>query len=146
MARAALLALAVVLFCGVAHAQESVGLTLQFDSRGSKVRDNKKTAQILGAIADCVCKVKVGQVKAGAVLGQSSTFNHQSIATFTCEGPTKDGKALLATCNSNIKDGWFSSSNAKKCIKKYTDTWAVGDSIKLEKATCSNIKVAAPKP
>lgn len=38
-------------------------LTLQFDSRGSKVNDPKKAAQILAAIADCVCNVPATQVR-----------------------------------------------------------------------------------
>ncbi|KIY91958.1 hypothetical protein MNEG_16005 [Monoraphidium neglectum] len=51
---------------------------------------------------------------------------------------------LLKACTANTKDGWFSSSNGKKCIKKYTDTWAIGDSVKLEKANCVSVKAAAP--
>jgi hypothetical protein len=37
----------------------------------------------------------------------------------------------------NTKSGLFSSSNAAKEIKKATDTWAVGDSVKLQSATCA---------
>ena len=44
-----------------------------------------------------------------------------------------------------MRDGWFSSSNAKKCIKKYTDTWAIGDSVKLQAANCAEVKTAAPR-
>jgi hypothetical protein len=52
---------------------------------------------------------------------------------------------LLASCKSNIKPGWVSSSNGKKCIKKYTDTWAIGDSVKMQSANCADVKVAAPR-
>ncbi len=37
----------------------------------------------------------------------------------------------------NTKSGWLSSSTAAKEIKKATDTWAVGDSVKLQAATCA---------
>jgi hypothetical protein len=62
---------------------------MQFDNRGSKVADPKKAAQILAAIADCVCNVPVSQVKYGGTIGQSTLLNHQSVSTFTCVGPTK---------------------------------------------------------
>ena len=116
---------------------------LQFDSRGSKVSDPKKAAQILAAIADCVCNVAPTQVKYGGTIGQSSLLNHQSVSSFSCVGPTKTGKSLLDTCKANVKDGWVSSSNAKKCIKRYTDTWAIGDSVKLESANCAPQQTAA---
>jgi hypothetical protein len=32
------------------------------------------------------------------------------------------------------------SSNAKRCIKKYTDTWAPGDSVKVENAKCQAVQ------
>jgi hypothetical protein len=64
---------------------------MQFDNRGSKVADPKKAAQILAAIADCVCNVPVSQVKYGGTIGQSTLLNHQSVSTFTCVGPTKSG-------------------------------------------------------
>ena len=39
----------------------------------------------------------------------------------------------------NTKKGWFGrSSEAAKAIKKATDSWAIGDSVKLENAVCAN--------
>ncbi|GBF98840.1 hypothetical protein Rsub_11605 [Raphidocelis subcapitata] len=146
MARATIVVALLVVALGVASAQEAVGLTLQFDNRGSKVSDPKKAAQILAAIADCVCNVPPSSVKYSGTIGQSTLLNHQSVSSFQCSGPTKGGKSLLDACKSNTKDGWFSSSNAKKCIKKYTDTWAVGDSVKLQQANCVEVKTAAARP
>lgn len=146
MARVTFALALVMLALGAAQAQDAIGLTLQFDNRGTKVADPKKAAQILAAIADCVCNVPPTQVKYSGTIGQSSLLNHQSVSSYQCVGPTKAGAPLLSTCKSNTRDGWFSSSNAKKCIKKYTDTWAVGDSVKLQAADCATIKTAAVKP
>jgi hypothetical protein len=40
--------------------------------------------------------------------------------------PPKHKTQLLNVCNANIKDGLLSSSTAKKCIKRKTDTWWAG--------------------
>jgi hypothetical protein len=49
----------------------------------------------------------------------------------------------------NTKGGWLSGSTAAKEIKKATDTWAPGDSVKVQSATCAPaagvVKSAAPK-
>jgi hypothetical protein len=39
----------------------------------------------------------------------------------------------------NTKSSVFSSSTAAKELKKATDTWAPGDSIKLQSATCAPV-------
>jgi hypothetical protein len=44
---------------------------------------------------------------------------------------------MLCCVQANTKSGLFSSSNAAKEIKKATDTWAVGDSVKLQSAACA---------
>jgi hypothetical protein len=71
-------------------------LILQFDNRGTKVADPKKAAQILAAVADCICDVPPTQVKYSGTIGQSSLFNHQSVSSYQCVGPTKAGKPVSA--------------------------------------------------
>ena len=47
---------------------------------------------------------------------------------------------LVPSCccaQANTKASLFSSSNAAKEIKKATDTWSIGDSVKLQSATCA---------
>ena len=58
------------------------------------------------------------------------------MSTYVCRGPTTNNRALLQNCQANVKSGLlpFSSSNAKKCVRKYTNTWAVGDSVTVRAA------------
>jgi hypothetical protein len=74
--------------------------------------------------------------------GQSNLINHKSTYTFAATGATTNGNTILANCQAAAKNGWFSSSDLAKQIKKATDTWMPGDSIKVKKATCAAFKVS----
>lgn len=140
--------LAVMLLVGAAHAQiasnsistgatrDRATLTVQYDNRGSKTMSPSTDQKVRQALADKVFLVPVSQVRTAGGLGQSGLFNHQSVVIYQAVGPTTNGKTVLANCKANTKSGWFTSSAAKKAIKKGTDTWAIGDSLKLETASC----------
>jgi hypothetical protein len=66
--------------------------------------------------------------------------NHKSTVTYAATGPTSNGKTPYDNCVAASKSGWFSSSAVKKEIKKATDTWMPGDSVKVESATCAQFK------
>jgi hypothetical protein len=62
--------------------------------------------------------------------------------TYAATGPTLNGKTPYDNCVAASKSGWISSSQVKKEIKKATDTWMPGDSVKVEKAVCQQFKSA----
>lgn len=132
----ALAVLAMFALAGVAHAQprvDTASLQIQFDNRGSKV-EGKKTV-LINTVAKML-KVDPKQVSMN-VIGQSGLLNHQSVATFTATGPASNGKSVYANCAEVVKSGWFTKAEAAKQINKASDSWMPGDSLKLEKATCS---------
>lgn len=140
----ALALVAMIAFAGVAHAQQTrpvnaaprvdtASLQVQFDNRGSKVEGKKDT--LIKAVAS-MFQVSPSQVSMN-VLGQSSLLNHQSVATFAAVGPTKNGKSVYQNCVDAVKSGWFSKSQVSKQLNKASDTWWPGDSVKVQKATCS---------
>jgi hypothetical protein len=144
----AFLVFVVLAFAGVARAQNSnvAILTVEFDNRGTKTMDSKTSSKILGALADKVFLTQTPkQVTMAGGLGQSSLFNHQSVVIYTAVGPTTNGKSVLANCQANIKKGFFSGSTLEKSLKKATDTWLPGDSVKVSKAVCSVPKTAGRK-
>lgn len=130
--------LAVLALAGCANAQGDVAsLVIQFDNRGSKVMSKDTNNKILKALAENVFLVAPGQVTTVSGLGQSSLTNHQSTVTYLAVGPAKNGKSVFQNCQTNTKSGWFSGSTVEKALKKATDTWAIGDSVKVQKAQCS---------
>jgi hypothetical protein len=135
----AFLVFAVLAFAGVARAQSGnvAILTVEFDNRGSKTMDTKTANKILTALADKVFLTPFKQVTMAGGLGQSTLFNHQSVVVYTAVGPTTNGLSVLANCQANIKKGFFSGSTLEKSLKKATDTWLPGDSVKVKKAACS---------
>jgi hypothetical protein len=121
---------------GVAQVQaqpDTASLQIQFDNRGSKVEGQK--TNLINAVAKML-KVSPKSVSMN-VIGQSGLLNHQSVATFTATGPTTNNKSVFANCAEVVKSGWFSSSAAKKELNKATDSWVPGDSVSVQKATCS---------
>jgi len=145
---------AVCLLAAVAGAYAQAGadgamITIQFDNRGSKVMSPDANKKIVAALAKHVFMVPPGNVVRSTGIGQSSLLNHQSVVTYTAQGPTTNGKSPLANCQANIKSGWLTGSVAAKEIKKATDTWAPGDSVKLQSATCApaaGVVKPAPRP
>lgn len=151
MSRCIILALALVCLAAGAQAQsyrptmstatrpaQSAGpdiatLTLEFDNRGSKVQGKEKA--MVAALAKAF-GVPPSQVSSGGVIGQSSLFNHQSVASFTITGPAQNGKSVYDNCLAVVKKGWFTKSQLTKDVNKASDTWMPGDSLKVEKATC----------
>jgi hypothetical protein len=132
----ALAIVAMFALAGVAQAQprpDTASLQIQFDNRGSKVEGKKST---LIAVVARMLKVDPKSVSMN-VIGQSGLLNHQSVATFTATGPTTNGKSVYTNCAESVKSGWFTKAAANKEINKATDTWMPGDSVKVEKATCS---------
>eukprot|EP00775_Hariotina_reticulata_P010782 gene10782-10939_t len=112
-------------------------LTIQFDNRGSKVLSKDTNARILKALAEKVFLVPVGNVATVSGIGQSGLLNHQSTVTYAAVGPSVNGKTVIANCQTNTKSGWFSGAQVEKALKKATDTWMPGDSVKVQKASCS---------
>jgi hypothetical protein len=137
MARFVVLAVvAMFALAGVAHAQvraDTASLQIQFDNRGSKVEGKKST--LIPVVAKML-KVDPKTVSMN-VIGQSGLLNHQSVATFTVSGPTSNGKSAYTNCAESVKSGWFTKAEAAKQINKASDSWMPGDSLKVEKATCS---------
>lgn len=151
--KACYIALGLLLAVVGAHAQaanDGAMVTIQFDNRGSKVMSPDAEKKITQALAKHVFNVPAANVVRSTGVGQSNLVNHQSVVTYTAVGPTLNGKTPLANCQANTKGSLFSSSTAAKEIKKATDTWAPGDSIKLQSATCAPaagiVKPAAAKP
>lgn len=116
---------------------QSATITIQFDNRASKAMSPSINQKVVRALADAVFQVPPTQVRMSGGIGQSRLFNHQSIVTYQAVGPTLNGRTPLANCQAAIKSGWFRSSAAKTAIKKATDGWIPGDSLKLEKAVCT---------
>jgi len=133
----ALALVAMIAFAGVAHAQQGrpdiATIQIQFDNRGSKVEG--QAPKLTAALAK-MFKVGPKQVAFSGVTGQSGLFNHQSVATFTAMGPATNGKSVYQNCVDSVKKGWFSGSQVEKDLKKASDSWWPGDSVKVEKATC----------
>jgi len=133
---AVLAVLAMFALAGVAQAQpraDVASLQIQFDNRGSKVEGKKDT--LIKAVAKML-KVDPKQISMN-VIGQSGLLNHQAVATFSAVGPSANGKSVYQNCVDVVKSGWFTSSTASKELNKATDSWMPGDSVKVEKATCS---------
>jgi hypothetical protein len=137
---------AVLLLCGLAlvagappaqPGSQTASVTIQFDNRGNKVMSDNTRSEIEKALAKYVFMVPAGNVKQSSGIGQSTITNHQSVVTYLATGPTTNGKSLVANCEANTKNGFFSSSEAKKAIKKATDSWLPGDSVKVQSAKCS---------
>lgn len=128
--------LAMFALAGVAQAQpraDTASLQIQFDNRGSKVEGKKTT--LINAVAK-ILKVDPKQISMN-VIGQSGLLNHQSVATFSAVGPAANGRSVYQNCVDAVKSGWFTKSTTAKELNKATDTWMPGDSVKVEKATCS---------
>ncbi|GBF93381.1 hypothetical protein Rsub_06419 [Raphidocelis subcapitata] len=106
----------------------------EFDNRGIKVEG--KVKQIAAAVADCICDVPASAVSYEGTIGQSGLLNHQSVSTYRCTGPTRSRTPLLAACRENVRSGLLSSSRAHQCIRRYTNTWALGDAVDVQKARC----------
>jgi len=144
--KACLIALGLLLAVAGAVAQaDQAQIQIQFDNRGSKVMSPDANKKITAALAKHVFKVAPGNVQKSTGMGQSSLLNHQSVVSYIATGPTTNGKSVLANCQANTKSGWLSGSAAAKEIKKATDTWAPGDSVKVQSATCAPIKPAGRK-
>lgn len=115
---------------------------ITFDNRGSKVMSDKASSKIMAVLAKYVFQVPAGQVFQVSGEGRSNLVNHKSTVTYAATGPTANGKTPYDNCVAASKSGWISSSTVKKEIKKATDTWMPGDSVKVDAAKCSEFKVA----
>jgi len=130
----ALAIVAMVALAGAAQAQQDIAtIQIQFDNRGSKVEGQAKK---LSAALAKLFQVPASQVSFTGVTKQSTLLNHQSVATFTAVGPSLNGKSVYQNCVATVKSGWFSKSAVEKNLKKATDSWWPGDSVKVQKATC----------
>lgn len=138
---AAVLAALLVVLPAVVFAQSSstrgASLTLQFDNRQRTVLDKNKSAKIVAVLAEYVFKVPINQVVPVGSINQSGLLNSQAVVTYRAIGPTFNGKTVLDNCKQNSRSGWFTGSTVSREIKKATDTWWPGDSVKVQKATCS---------
>ncbi|KAF8055830.1 hypothetical protein HT031_006605 [Scenedesmus sp. PABB004] len=128
--------LAVLMLASAAVARAQMGgnvatITIEFDNRGSKVMDKNTNAKVIKALADNVFLTATPtQVEMAGGIGQSSLLNHRSTVVYTAVGATRNGKSVLANCQAAVKSGWFSGSTVEKALKKATDTWMPGDSVK----------------
>jgi hypothetical protein len=137
MKAGAIAAVLLLAFAGVATAQNAATLTIEFDNRGSKVMDKGTNAKILKALCEQVFMTKTcNQVEMVGGLGQSNLVNHKSTVVYAAVGATNNGKTVLQNCQANIKSGWLRGSVLERSLKKATDTWLPGDSVKVKKASC----------
>lgn len=99
--------------------------------------DKSTNQKILKALCEKVFQVKsCQQVEMVGGLGQSSLINHKSTVVYAAVGATSNGKNVLQNCQANIKSGWFRGSELERSLKKATDTWLIGDSVKVKAANC----------
>jgi hypothetical protein len=103
---------------------------------------DKVNAKIMAVLAKTVFQVPADQVYMVSGEGRSNIVNHKSTVTYAANGVGTNGKSALDNCIAATKSGWFSSSDIKKQIKKATDTWMPGDSVKVESAKCSEFKMS----
>lgn len=120
-------------------------LTLEFDNRGSKVQGKEKA--MIAALSKAF-GVPPSQVSSGGVIGQSTLFNHQSVASFTITGPSSNGKSAYDNCLAVVKKGWFTKSQLSKDVNKASDSWMPGDCkfYPPPPSSSSTTKCSSPSP